>query len=135
VFTTSEPRIPTAGLDLPGFGLEVRGEGLAGEHLHDGDMAWVEPRSTPRSGQVVLARIRCGKQWRLRMCRLLTCRSTGRAFLSVTTALSRVLVIWDEFEVIGPVVGILSALSSQPSPVRAPRHRRRRAAKHLGASA
>jgi SOS-response transcriptional repressor LexA len=102
--------IPTVTLDLPGFCVEVRDESMAGAGLHDGDLVWVEPRRAAVPREMVLARIRVGRRWLLRVRRLVTVPETGRAFLAANDRQGSVLVASNAFAVIGPVTSAVCAL-------------------------
>lgn len=54
-------RVPLDEIELPSerkcFGLRVRGDAMAGRHLLEGDIVFIDPNSTPSSGRVVAALI------------------------------------------------------------------------------
>jgi hypothetical protein len=96
--------IPQTNLDLPSFGVEIRDSSLAGAGLADGDVVWIDPRRTAKSGDLVLARIHASRRWRLRVCRLLV-GPCGQPYLTAEPASGRAPLVaaTPAFEVIGPV--------------------------------
>jgi transcriptional regulator with XRE-family HTH domain len=88
-----------------GFGVEVRGDSMAGRDIRDGDICWVNPDRPHRLGGVVLALIDDGAGETGMVVKTYARTEVGECLLSETES-GKSPVICREYTIVGPVVWI-----------------------------
>jgi transcriptional regulator with XRE-family HTH domain len=96
-----------------GFGVDVRGDSMAGRGIRDGDTCWVNPERNWRFGDVVLALISDNDGEGGMVVKTYAQLDVGDCLVSETEA-GRSTVVCDHFKIIGPVV----LISPRPFPPR-----------------
>jgi SOS-response transcriptional repressor LexA len=91
-----------------GFGVVVKGESMAGRGIFDGDVVWVNPERPYQLGKVVLAMVRDVGGESGMVVKTYARGDVGECLMSETAQGQRSPVICQEFNIIGPVVGITS---------------------------
>jgi SOS-response transcriptional repressor LexA len=91
-----------------GFGVVVKGESMAGRGIHEGDVVWVNPDRSHQIGKVVLALVTDVNGASGMVVKTFGRSEVGECLLSEPKAGERSPVVCQQFNVIGPVVGISS---------------------------
>ncbi|MBV9546258.1 MAG: hypothetical protein JOY61_17955, partial [Chloroflexi bacterium] len=91
-----------------GFGVVVKGESMAGRGIHEGDVVWVNPDRPRQLGKVVLALVSDENGAAGMVVKTYAKTEVGDCLLSEPVPGERSPVVCQEFNVIGPVVGITS---------------------------
>ncbi|HEV7664411.1 MAG TPA: helix-turn-helix domain-containing protein [Chloroflexota bacterium] len=91
-----------------GFGVVVKGESMAGRGIFDGDVVWVNPERPYQLGKVVLAMVRDVGGESGMVVKTYARGDVGECLMSESAQGQRSPVVCQEFNVIGPVVGITS---------------------------
>lgn len=91
-----------------GFGVVVKGDSMAGRGIFDGDVVWVNPERSYQLGKVVLALVRDLTGESGMVVKTYARGDVGECLMSETAQGHRSPVVCQEFNIIGPVVGITS---------------------------
>jgi SOS-response transcriptional repressor LexA len=88
-----------------GFGVQIKGESMAGRGIHDGDMVWVNPELRCVHGDVVLAIATDDRGERGMVVKSYARTASGERLLSETPHGYRELP-YREFKIVAPAVGL-----------------------------